>query len=101
MKVFANARVEVSLDDRDMADLLLQKALELAKQRQFDKSYLERFILSNRPINGEEKEALYYFTKGYGPYADSYDFISSDENVIRCFQLAKFFKEKHHQKTSV
>lgn len=99
MKVYANARVEVSLDHSDMSTLMLKKALELSGRQVYgDNYYLHHYFVRKKEVDGIEKEVIIHISNGYGPYDDKYTIISSDENAIMCLKLAKHFKTLGYQK---
>lgn len=94
MKIFANARVEVSLDYHDMSLLMFQKGLELAgKSTLGDHHYLHDYVVGNVQIGNERIDAVIHVSRGYGPYDDESKLISSDEHVVMCFKLAKHFEQ--------
>lgn len=99
MKVYGNARVEISLDDSDMSRLMLKKALELSgKTLMGDNYYLHDYIVSTKEIDGDSKEVIIHTSKGYGPYDDEHTIVSFDEHAVMCLKLAKHFDSLRYKK---
>lgn len=99
MKVFGNARVEISSDNSDMSNLMFKKALELSGKTLFgDSYYLHDYRVSTEEIDGTNKEVIIHTSRGYGPYDDEHTIVSSDEHAVMCLKLAKHFESLRYKK---